>query len=169
MNSQQKPQKDMQKNLELLKKLQETKKAVEKEIHKRLVLQLSLRAVNKAMTEEDQNLLEQLYLDLRSINPELAFATIKAAASLSDSYKNSKENQRSEDLKYQKKTNHQNDLQQRHVNPSENARNDQKRINNQHNVPNKSMGMTRQSNLQQRAASFHNHNHYQHQHQPQQF
>ena len=69
-----------EKNAELLKQLQETKKIVEKEIHRRLVLQLSIRAVNKTMTEEDQTLLEQLYLDLRSINPELAFATLKAAA-----------------------------------------------------------------------------------------
>ena len=82
---------DIEKNFELLKKLQETKKAVEKEIHKRLVLQLSIRAVNKTMSEKDQNLLEQLYLDLRSINPELAFATIKAAASINNIYKKPKD------------------------------------------------------------------------------
>ncbi|RMZ95930.1 hypothetical protein BpHYR1_004390 [Brachionus plicatilis] len=69
--------------LEFSKQLQETKIALEKEIHRQLVEQLTLRAQKKSVTPEQQALIEKLYLDLRLINPELAFATLKASATLS--------------------------------------------------------------------------------------
>ena len=150
---QQNSQKDMQCNFDLLKKLQETKKAVEKEIHKRLVLQLSIRAVNKEMSAEDQSLLEQLYLDLRSINPELAFATIKAAASINNSHPNMnhKENQRNvAALQNQKKQNLYHNIQNRQEIP----RYEQKKTNIQNNVA--SRLPLNQGNGTQRAASFNN-------------
>ena len=103
-----------EKNAELLRQLQETKQVVEKEIHRRLVLQLSIRAVNKTMSDEDQALLEQLYLDLRSINPELAFATLKAAASLNNANNASKKQPEvtRDEVSHQQKKEHQKYLQQ---------------------------------------------------------
>lgn len=150
-NIQYQQQQKSKKDIQLLQKLQETKKAVEKEIHKRLVLQLSIRAVNKEMSKEDQNLLEQLYLDLRSINPELAFATIKAAASINNSYpdKNSKDNHHAS-LKHQKIQNLHYNIQKRHEIPKES-------IKYENNYATKPNGATNQSNGTQRAASFHNH------------
>lgn len=68
--------------LQFSKQLQETKIALEKEIHRQLVEQLTLRAQKKSVTPEQQALIEKLYLDLRLINPELAFATLKASATL---------------------------------------------------------------------------------------
>lgn len=64
-------------DLEFNRQLQETKIALEKEIHRQLVEQLTLRAQKKSVTPEQQALIEKLYLDLRLINPELAFATLK--------------------------------------------------------------------------------------------
>lgn len=60
--------------------LAETRAKLEKEIHRQLVEQLTLRAQKKSVTPEQQSLIEKLYLDLRLINPELAFATLKASA-----------------------------------------------------------------------------------------
>lgn len=71
-------------DLEFNRQLQETKVALEKEIHRQLVEQLTLRAQKKSVTPEQQALIEKLYLDLRLINPELAFATLKASASLNE-------------------------------------------------------------------------------------
>lgn len=71
--------------LEFSKQLQETKIALEKEIHRQLVEQLTIRAQKKSVTPEQQALIEKLYLDLRLINPELAFATLKASATLNQS------------------------------------------------------------------------------------
>ncbi|CAF0703174.1 unnamed protein product [Brachionus calyciflorus] len=70
--------------LEFSRQLQETKLALEKEIHRQLVEQLTLRAQKKSVTPDQQALIEKLYLDLRLINPELAFATLKASASLNE-------------------------------------------------------------------------------------
>lgn len=70
--------------LEFSRQLQETKLALEKEIHRQLVEQLTLRAQKKSVTPEQQALIEKLYLDLRLINPELAFATLKASAVLNE-------------------------------------------------------------------------------------
>jgi hypothetical protein len=64
-------------DLEFNRQLQETKIALEKEIHRQLVEQLTLRAQKRSVTPEQQALIEKLYLDLRLINPELAFATLK--------------------------------------------------------------------------------------------
>jgi len=72
-------------DLEFNRQLQETKIALEKEIHRQLVEQLTLRAQKRSVTPEQQALIEKLYLDLRLINPELAFATLKASASLNES------------------------------------------------------------------------------------
>lgn len=66
-------------DLEFNRQLQETKIALEKEIHRQLVEQLTLRAQKKSVTPEQQALIEKLYLDLRLINPELAFATLKVS------------------------------------------------------------------------------------------
>lgn len=71
-------------DLEFNRQLHETKMALEKEIHRQLVEQLTLRAQKKSVTPEQQALIEKLYLDLRLINPELAFATLKASASLNE-------------------------------------------------------------------------------------
>jgi hypothetical protein len=62
------------------RKFQETKQALEKEIHKRFVKELVLRSQRQTTTQEQQAYLEQLYFDLKFINPELAFATLKASA-----------------------------------------------------------------------------------------
>ena len=62
------------------RKFQETKQALEKEIHKRFVKELVLRSQRQTTTQEQQAHLEQLYFDLKFINPELAFATLKASA-----------------------------------------------------------------------------------------
>ena len=151
-------QQKSKKDIQLLQKLQETKKAVEKEIHKRLVFQLSIRAVNKEMSEEDQNLLEQLYLDLRSINPELAFATIKAAASINNSYpnKSSKDNHHAA-LQQQKIQNLHYNIQKKHEIPKESIKYEQKKTSIENNYVTKPNGATNQNNGAQRAASFHNH------------
>ena len=71
--------------LEFSKQLQETRNALEKEIHRQLVEQLTLRAQKKSVTPDQQALIEKLYLDLRLINPELALATLKASAALDGS------------------------------------------------------------------------------------
>ena len=70
---------------EFAKQLQETRNALEKEIHRQLVEQLTLRAQKKSVTPDQQALIEKLYLDLRLINPELALATLKASAALDGS------------------------------------------------------------------------------------
>ncbi len=58
----------------------QTRLALEKEIHKRLVEQLVLKVQNhKTFTQEQQDHLERLYVDLKMINPELAFMTLKAS------------------------------------------------------------------------------------------
>ena len=57
----------------------QTRLALEKEIHKRLVEQLVLKVQNKSFTQEQQEHLERLYVDLKMINPELAFMTLKAS------------------------------------------------------------------------------------------
>jgi ribosomal protein L17 len=69
---------------EFSKQLQETRMAVEKEIHRQLVEQLVLRSQKKSVTPEQQALIEKLYLDLRLINPELAIATLKASVNLNE-------------------------------------------------------------------------------------
>lgn len=66
--------------MEFVNQLQETRISLEKEIHRQLVEQLTLRAQKKSVTPDQQALIEKLYLDLRLINPELAFATLKASA-----------------------------------------------------------------------------------------
>lgn len=67
---------------EMFKYLEETKSQLEKEIHKRLVEQLILKAQGQINTPEQQESLERLYLDLKMINPELAIATLKASAEI---------------------------------------------------------------------------------------
>ncbi len=62
------------------RQFQETKVALEKEIHKRFVKELVLRSQRQTTTQEQQSYLEQLYFDLKFINPDLAFATLKASA-----------------------------------------------------------------------------------------
>ncbi len=62
------------------RKFRETKIALEKEIHKRFVKELVLRSQRATTTPEQQAHLEQLYFDLKFINPDLAFATLKASA-----------------------------------------------------------------------------------------
>jgi hypothetical protein len=71
--------------LEFSRQLQETRMALEKEIHRQLVEQLTMRAQKKSVTPDQQALIEKLYLDLRLINPELALATLKASATLDGS------------------------------------------------------------------------------------
>lgn len=70
--------------MEFTRQLQETKHALEKEIHRQLVEQLTMRAQRQSVTPEQQALIEKLYLDLRLINPELAFATLQASAALNE-------------------------------------------------------------------------------------
>lgn len=70
------------KDQELTMQLKETKNAVEREIHEQLVEQLTIRAHKKTSTPEQQALIEKLYLDLKSINPELAFATLRSTVSI---------------------------------------------------------------------------------------
>lgn len=67
---------------EFVNQLHETRMSLEKEIHRQLVEQLTLRSQKKSVTPDQQALIEKLYLDLRLINPELAFATLKASALL---------------------------------------------------------------------------------------
>jgi hypothetical protein len=56
--------------------------ALENEIQKRLVEQLAIRTQTQTSSPEQQALIEELYLDLKFINPELALNTLKAYASL---------------------------------------------------------------------------------------
>ncbi len=68
------------KNADEMKKYVETTRSqLEKEIHKRLVEQLVLKVQHKVLPPEQQELLERLYIDLKMINPELAFMTLKAS------------------------------------------------------------------------------------------
>jgi hypothetical protein len=60
----------------------ERKTALENEIQKRLVEQLAIRTQTQSTSPEQQSLIEELYLDLKFINPELALNTLKAYASL---------------------------------------------------------------------------------------
>ena len=71
---------------ELISSLHETRAHLEKEIHRKLVEQLTKRAQKQSTTPEEQALIEKLYLDLRLINPELAFATLKASAVIESDY-----------------------------------------------------------------------------------
>jgi hypothetical protein len=64
--------------LEFSRQLQETRIALEKEISKQLIEQLTIRAQKQSVTPEQQALIEKLYLDLRLINPELAFGILKS-------------------------------------------------------------------------------------------
>ncbi len=64
--------------IEFSRQLQETRIALEKEISKQLIEQLTIRAQKQSVTPEQQALIEKLYLDLRLINPELAFGILKS-------------------------------------------------------------------------------------------
>jgi hypothetical protein len=64
---------------EMKKYVESTRSQLEKEIHKRLVEQLVLKVQHKVLPPEQQELLERLYIDLKMINPELAFMTLKAS------------------------------------------------------------------------------------------
>ncbi len=63
---------------EFSRQLQETRIALEKEISKQLIEQLTIRAQKQSVTPEQQALIEKLYLDLRLINAELAFGILKS-------------------------------------------------------------------------------------------
>lgn len=65
---------------ELSLKLNDTRLALEKEIQRQLIEQLKIRAKNKSVTPDQQALIEKLYIDLRLINAELAFSTLKSFA-----------------------------------------------------------------------------------------
>jgi len=65
---------------ELSLKLKDTRLALEKEIQRQLVEQLKIRAKNRSVTPDQQALIEKLYIDLRLINAELAFSTLKSFA-----------------------------------------------------------------------------------------
>mgnify|MGYP006901885363 CR=1 FL=1 len=68
------------KNQEEMKEyVENTRQQLEKEIHKRLVEQLVLKVQHKVLPPEQQEQLERLYIDLKMINPELAFMTLKAS------------------------------------------------------------------------------------------
>jgi hypothetical protein len=68
--------------IEFSRQLQETRIALEKEISKQLIEQLTIRAQKQSVTPEQQALIEKLYLDLRLINPELAFGILKTFSSV---------------------------------------------------------------------------------------
>lgn len=77
---------------EMKQYVENTRQQLEKEIHKRLVEQLVLKVQHKTLPTDQQELLERLYIDLKMINPELAFMTLKASGlvkSPSDSKKKS--------------------------------------------------------------------------------
>ena len=78
--AQMKAELDINNEQQLQRYLHETRMALEKEIHRQLVEQLSQRASSKSVTPDQQALIEKLYLDLKLINPELAMATLKASA-----------------------------------------------------------------------------------------
>ncbi len=65
---------------ELSLKIKDTRLALEKEIQRQLIEQLKLRAKNKTVTPDHQALIEKLYIDLRLINADLAFSTLKSFA-----------------------------------------------------------------------------------------
>ena len=67
---------------QLVKQLQATRMQLEKEIHKQLVEQLTLRAQKRSASPEHQAQIEKLHGDLKLINPQLAHATMKASADL---------------------------------------------------------------------------------------
>ncbi len=64
---------------EMKQYVENTRQQLEKEIHKRLVEQLVLKVQHKTLPPDQQELLERLYIDLKMINPELAFMTLKAS------------------------------------------------------------------------------------------
>lgn len=64
---------------EMKQYVENTRQQLEKEIHKRLVEQLVLKVQHKTLPTDQQELLERLYIDLKMINPELAFMTLKAS------------------------------------------------------------------------------------------
>lgn len=80
--AQQKAEKAINHEQKLVRHLQDTRLTLEKDIHKQLVEQLTIRAQRGSVTPDQQALIEKLYLDLRLINPELALATIKASAEI---------------------------------------------------------------------------------------
>lgn len=74
--------------LEFSRQLQETRIALEKEISKQLIEQLTIRAQKQSVTPEQQALIEKLYLDLRLINPDLAFGILKTFSNIENSPSN---------------------------------------------------------------------------------
>jgi len=80
--AQQKAERAINHEQKLVRHLQDTRLTLEKDIHKQLVEQLTIRAQRGSVTPDQQALIEKLYLDLRLINPELALATIKASAEI---------------------------------------------------------------------------------------
>lgn len=80
--AQQKAEKAINHEQKLVRHLQDTRLSLEKDLHRQLVEQLTIRAQRGSVTPDQQALIEKLYLDLRLINPELALATIKASAEI---------------------------------------------------------------------------------------
>lgn len=92
---------------EMKEYVENTRQQLEKEIHKRLVEQLVLKVQKKVLSPEQQEHLERLYIDLKMINPELAFMTLKASGlvkSSPDSATKSKSKKSSSKSKHRSKS-----------------------------------------------------------------